>query len=154
MKISAVEEHGLRCLMALSKAHFEQRPSTINSVAEAEGLTPQYVAKIASILRRGELVTSERGVKGGIRLARAPADITLADAIGVLEGGPAKARSCLSGVDCARHDACGLRNVWDTITRLMLGLLSRVTLADLVNPAADQGAVRFDMLRIWKEGER
>ena len=151
MRISAVEEHGLRCLMALANASCEDHSSTISSIAAAEGLSVQYAAKLVSILRRGKLVVSERGVKGGIRLARPPRDITLEDAVLVLEGGPGKMRSCLSGTECSRHAACGLRNVWDTITRLMFGVLSRVTLENLVRVTGKDSVAQVDVFSLFPQ---
>ena len=63
MKISRLEEYGLRCILQLAQnagtsMHIEQ-------IASREGLSKAYVAKIMSPLRRAGLVRSVRGVRGG-----------------------------------------------------------------------------------------
>ena len=136
MKVSATEEYGVRCLIRLAEAHRQGRHLTIPDVARAEGLSPEYVAKLTGILRRAGLVTSLRGVNGGVRLSREPGSITLADAIEALSGTPLRLRQCLTDgehVACTHLADCGLREVWSTLTTLVLGVLSNVTMADLAS---------------------
>ncbi len=135
MKVSATEEYGLRCLMHLAKAHRFGATVTTPDVDAAEGLPPHYAAKLLVTLRRAGLVQSVRGVKGGVRLARPPEQITIADAFAALSGTAVRTGACMSpdaDVACSRSAGCGLRDVWATLTQIVTGLLSRVTLADLI----------------------
>jgi Rrf2 family protein len=72
VKVSATEEYGVRCLMRLARAWPEGRAVTTQQVASDEGLPPHYAAKLVGQFRRGGLVRSARGVRGGVRLARPP----------------------------------------------------------------------------------
>ncbi len=72
MHILAIEEYGLRCLLQVA-FHPGPGPMTAPEIARAEGLGPEYVAKIMRTLRMRGLVVSTRGAAGGYRLAR-PAD--------------------------------------------------------------------------------
>lgn len=141
MKVSSTEEHGVRCLMRLAVAWAEGESLTLPEVARREGMSPQYAAKLVSLLRRGGLVRSVRGVKGGVGLARDPATITLTEALAALAGTPVKTGPCLGpdGTRCDRMADCGLRGVWNRVTVVVTGVLDGVTLADLVaggRPAA------------------
>ena len=73
MKLSAQEEYGLRCLLQVASApdHF----LTIPEIARREALSEAYVAKLASALRRADLLVSVRGKKGGVALARSPFEV-------------------------------------------------------------------------------
>jgi len=135
MKISAAEEYGVRCLMRLAVAWDEGRGTTIPEVARAEGLSPEYAAKLISGLRRAGLVRSERGVGGGVALARAPRTITLAEAFEGLSGQPLRTGNCQSakGGECVRAEGCGLRGVWGALTAVVMDVLSQVTIEDLVD---------------------
>src|SRR5262245_2088103 len=95
MKITAQEEYGLRCLLALARA--SGGSATIAEIAAAEGLSSAYTAKLLALLRRAGFVKSMRGANGGQRLAR-PADaIDLAAVLGALS-------APLYTTDfCARH---------------------------------------------------
>ena len=50
MHILAIEEYGLRCLLQVA-FHEPSRPMTVQEIARAEGLGPEYVAKIMRTLR-------------------------------------------------------------------------------------------------------
>src|SRR5512141_1068447 len=86
MRISAVEEYGLRCLLALARKGPKDQLS-ISEIAEQEGLSVPYASKLLAILRRAGLVTAERGRGGGFSIAREPKEINLYEVMTSL-GGP------------------------------------------------------------------
>lgn len=61
-------------------------PVPIAQIAERRGMPVQFLEQLFSTLRRGGLLTSQRGVKGGYRLARPAADITVLEVVQVLDG--------------------------------------------------------------------
>ena len=134
MQLLAQEEYGLRCLLELARHGASAR--TIHEIAAAEGLSPDYAAKLLRELRRGGLVASTRGAAGGYRLARAAEAITAWDAIGVLGGAlfPDRFCECHPGraERCVRSQDCALRAIWRAADEAVRSVLSRVTLADLV----------------------
>jgi len=66
MRITAVEEYGLRCLLALARQG-QGKQLSIPEIAEMEGLSVPYVSKLLAILRRAGLVTAERDVRAASR---------------------------------------------------------------------------------------
>ncbi|MFQ5478323.1 MAG: RrF2 family transcriptional regulator [Candidatus Binatia bacterium] len=135
MHLFAQEEYGLRCLAQLVRGEGEEGPLRIQDIAEAEGLSSDYVAKLMGALRKGGLVTSTRGASGGYRLARPAEDITLWQALGVLGGSffsdefcdshPGQLRDCLHTTDCS------IRALWRWLSDLLQTALDDITLADL-----------------------
>ncbi|HIB53524.1 MAG TPA: transcriptional regulator, partial [Nitrospirales bacterium] len=83
MKISRLEEYGLRCVLQL--AQHAETSMRVEEIAKLEGLSKAYVAKIMSPLRRAGLVLSVRGVRGGYLLTRSPEAITLTEVLVALE---------------------------------------------------------------------
>src|SRR5215831_16388076 len=55
-------------------------------LAEFHDLPPAYMAKHLQALSRAGIVQADRGVNGGYRLARAPAQISLLDIVLAIEG--------------------------------------------------------------------
>ena len=143
MQLLAQEEYGLRCLLEL--ARHGELARTIHEVAAAEGLSPDYAAKLLRELRRGGLVASTRGAAGGYRLARDANAITAWDAIAVLGGAlfPVGFCECHPGraERCVRSQDCALRAIWRAADAAVRGVLSRVTLADLVGSEASMGTL-------------
>lgn len=134
MNLTAQEEYGLRCLLRVAQ-HEGPGPLTIQEIAEAEGLSPEYTAKLMRILRQGELVASTRGAGGGYRLARPAGSTTLSEVISVLGGGIFPASFCESHSgqqrDCVHVGGCTVRSVWRTLSSVVEAVLREVTLADL-----------------------
>ncbi|MEN8161653.1 MAG: Rrf2 family transcriptional regulator, partial [Myxococcota bacterium] len=129
MQLLAQEEYGLRCLLELAR-HDAAR--TIHQIASAEGLSPDYAAKLLRELRRGGLVESTRGAAGGYRLARSAATITAWDAIAALGGAlfPNDFCECHPGraARCVRNGDCALRAIWRAADAAVRRVLSDVTL--------------------------
>src|SRR5258707_12706669 len=75
MKISAHEEYGLRCLVQLARAEMDGESLTLSQIAEREGLSVANAGKLMWILNKAGLVQSQRGTKGGYKLARPAKDI-------------------------------------------------------------------------------
>lgn len=134
MHLSAQEEYGLRCLVQLAR-HDGREPMSIQAIAQAEGLSAEYVAKLMRILRRGGLVKSTRGASGGYRLERAPKDMTLWQAIDVL-GGPLFPDSFCDShpgslSDCVHAPSCSIRGVWRSLNGVLQVALDGLTIEDL-----------------------
>ena len=78
-------EYGLHCLLYLVDAPAE-RPPSARDLAEFQGVSPSYVAKLFTQLEKAGLVVSAEGVRGGYRLARPAQDITVLDVVDAIEG--------------------------------------------------------------------
>jgi FeS assembly SUF system regulator len=93
------------------------------------------VSKILKILARGELLTPQRGAKGGYMLARPPARITVADVIDAMEGRPVGLTECSSSPGlCLQESSCSVRGNWQRINDAVRGALEGVTLEQMAAP--------------------
>lgn len=133
MQLLACEEYGLRCLLRVAAAG--GAPLPISRIAGAEGLSPEYTAKLMRQLRLGGLVRSTRGVDGGYRLQRPAAEISVWSALAVLGGEffPEGFCACHPGQEsqCVRTTDCSLRALWRTLQTTLRETLEAVSLADL-----------------------
>jgi Rrf2 family protein len=133
MKLSPLEEYGLRCLIQLARRGSSQ-PVTIRQISESEGLSTAYVGKLMFLLQRANLVLSTRGVQGGYLLAKAPSDLTLFEVFQALDP------SALDDVcdkftgnenACVHNGACAIKHVWQGLSEHLNAYLVKVTLGDL-----------------------
>gem|GEM_PF-90862 len=139
MRVTAVEEYGLRCLLALaSKGPGEQL--SITEIAEAEGLSVPYVSKLLSIMRRAGLVTAVRGRSGGFMIARPLKEITLYEVMTTLGGPLIDPEHCSkhSGQrkECIHINNCSVHDVLGGLAGYVQTFLTRTTLADLTGGGA------------------
>lgn len=136
MRISAVEEYGLRCLLALARQGHGGQLS-ISEIAEREGLSVPYASKLLAILRRAGLVTAERGRGGGFSIAREPKDINLYEVMTALGGPLIDPSHCqkYSGQlgECVHIGKCSISDVLGGVAGYVQTFLSQTTLEDLIN---------------------
>ena len=139
MKVTALEEYGLRCLLQLAKAYLEHRQTglSISEIAKREGLSIQYVSKITSHLRKSGLIESMRGVHGGYHLAKEPHELKLLEVSKALGNSIFDEEFCMDHagkkITCVHEKNCSVRSVWSGIHRHINMILSQLSLADLLN---------------------
>jgi FeS assembly SUF system regulator len=134
LRMSKLADYGT--VVMASMARDPQRVHSAAEVATRIGVAAPTVSKILKTLARSGLVTSSRGAKGGYRLGSNPADISVAQIIGAMDG-PIGMTECsaMRGI-CAQEAACTVRANWQTINDIVLETLSRVTLEQMTKPMA------------------
>lgn len=150
MKLSAQEEYGLRCLLRIG-AEGDGGSLTIPEISRAEGISPEYVAKLMRILRRGGLVTSARGATGGYTLSRSVGQITAGEALTVLGGRLFEPDFCErhAGAEslCTHSIDCSLRSLWQALQTAVDQVLTRTTLKDLLCTEPEMVSLMTDLTR-------
>ena len=135
MKVSAQEEYGLRCILHLARGQGKVSVP-ITEIAEKEGVSVPYVAKLMGLLRKGGLVVSARGRQGGYLLARAPDQVTVGQVLKVLDEPLYDAGFCDKHHGqpdvCVRMSDCSIRAVWVSVERAVGQVTDHITLADLL----------------------
>lgn len=135
MKITALEEYGLRCMVQLARGAVDS-PMTGAQVAENEGLTSDYAGKLLNLLSQRDLVQSVRGRNGGFVLGRPACEITVADIVRALSNDIFDSEYCErhggAGSVCVHESSCALRPVWATVSEMITFTLESITLLDLL----------------------
>jgi len=126
-------------------------PARLRNAADLASETHLAVPTVSKILKRllrGGLLVSIRGAHGGYRLARSPADITMAEIIAALEGP-------LNLTDCAAHNGrcgieslCHVRGNWLRINLAVQQALEGVTLAAMAEPFSSLPAGEAPLRRV------
>ena len=140
MAISTRGRYATR-IMVLLAAQAERPPVNKFQIAEAEAISPGYVAQLMMALRMAGLVNSHRGRVGGFSLARSPETITVAHVLGAVEGSIMPA-PCREGGHCERWITCPTRPLWEKAAGLLEDLFSTTTIARLAieRPPQDERA--------------
>jgi Rrf2 family protein len=128
--IPAKVDYGMRALLELARLG---EPATGESLATAQGLPAKFLAAILNDLRRAGLVMSQRGMEGGYRLSRPPAQITAADVMRALDGPLAEVRGLRPEMASYEGAAEHLQDVWVAARASLRLVLERVTLEHVVS---------------------
>ena len=136
MNVSPLEEYGLRCAVQLASLP-EGQSLSAPEIAEREGLSVEYVSKFMLLLKRGGLVRTIRGIKGGFLLTKPAAEIRLKDVFDALKQQKKNSRGfcdSLSGKSetCVRSKGCAIRPFWQILSLHIEEFTTRITLQDLL----------------------
>ncbi len=131
MLLSQTSRYALRAAAYLGECFAEDRSVPVGEIADAVAVPRNYLSKTLHLLARQGILVSERGPKGGFRLARAPRTIRLVEVVAPLE--PAfTERSCLLGrPSCSDADPCAAHDRWRHLTEEVSDFLQSTSLADL-----------------------
>jgi len=93
MKVSAKAEYACLAILALARQQPNDPPIRIREISESHGIPERYLVQILLQLKGAGLVTSTRGAAGGYRLARSASVISLGEVLTAIDGpeGPPRA---------------------------------------------------------------
>lgn len=84
--ISNAVEYALHCLLYLVETNTSSAGVSTRDLADLQGVSPGYLAKIFTKLHQAGLVVGTEGAGGGFALARAPEKISVLDVIVAIDG--------------------------------------------------------------------
>ena len=140
---------GRYAVMAMVQLAGQREPAGLVNLAEiaaCQCLSQCYLEQLFGKLRRAGLVCSARGPGGGYRLARPADEISIAEIMLAVEERLEATRctpgsgGCLTGPDGARP--CRTHALWDALGGQIRRFLDAVTLADVAEGRALDGAAR------------
>lgn len=111
MQITRQADYALRAMLYLAQLEPGQRAAT-SQIAEVQHIPPSFLAKIISQLSIAGLIHTSRGARGGVSLARTPAEISILEVVEAIDG-PIALNECTHGAgSCPFGEDCPLRPLW------------------------------------------
>jgi Rrf2 family protein len=111
-------------------AHYESgEPLQIRQIAAQQSIPDRYLEQLLATLRRGGIVKSLRGSKGGYLLTREPRKIILFEILECLEG--LEAGTGEENVNSKTVDSSVIEEIWQEASRAANSVLQKYTLQDL-----------------------
>ncbi len=140
MQIPAKADYAIRALLLLAAS---DHSVSAEHLAHDQELPAKFLGAILSDLRRGGLVTSQRGPEGGFRLARPADEIMIADILRVVSGPMAGVRGMRPESLVYEGDASHLRDVWVAVRGALREVLEHVTLGQVLRGDLPVAVTRF-----------
>ncbi|MBT8062705.1 MAG: Rrf2 family transcriptional regulator [Gammaproteobacteria bacterium] len=135
MRLTRFSDYSLRVLIYLGLR--EGQLVTIRSISDAYGISRNHLMKVVSLLTRLEYLRAQRGPGGGIRLARDPAAINLAQVIRDTEEDLNMVECFSPDGKCVISPVCRLQFVIHAALDAFMATMESHTLEDLLHPAAN-----------------
>ena len=130
VELSCKTEYALLALLELASHYPQGEPLQIRQIAALQKIPDRYLEQLLATLKRGGLLLSQRGARGGYLLAREPWKITLLDVINCLEGLDSQAAST-SHSSATTLGSTVVKEVWQEVYQEVMEILKRYTLQDL-----------------------
>lgn len=127
--LSQASTYAVSALACIANA--QGRPVLIKQVARTCRIPAPYLAKIINLLSRKQLVLTQRGVGGGVLLARPPAEITLDEVCVALDDEILRPRCMLGNVACSNDRCCPAHRFCQSARRRLAQFLQRTTVAEI-----------------------
>ncbi|MBI1195831.1 MAG: SUF system Fe-S cluster assembly regulator [Gammaproteobacteria bacterium] len=132
LRLSKLTDYGV--LLMTHMAASDSGTYSAVALAEATRVPLPTVSKVLKLLSRQRLVESIRGPRGGYRLARSPARITVGEIVRCLEGGIALTECSRDDAECEQAPFCVSGNGWKRINAAVRDALGTISLADMAEP--------------------
>lgn len=130
MRVSAKSDYALRALIEIAV-----QANSVAVSAEALGrrqdIPRNFLQAILADLRRAGIVMSQRGQSGGWRMAKDPAEVTVADVIRAVDGPLVSVYGVRPEAVSYNPTAHALQHVWIAARTSLRGVFERVTIASL-----------------------
>lgn len=134
MQITRQTEYAIRTMLELAKNEVGSVLSA-KFIAEQQDIPEDFLKKTTKLLAIADLVVTQRGNQGGVKLAHPPEEISLADIITAIEG-PIALNVCLApGYKCPNQPNCTISKSLAKAQKAMLKELKTEMLADMVKPS-------------------
>ncbi len=150
--ISSGVEQALHCLLYLVGRSELDAPS-VRDVAEFQGVSYSFVAKLFTTLQKAGIVVSTTGVRGGFSLSRDAGTISVREVVEAIDGRKPLFHcrnirtQCVLFTDsvpaAARQGTCDIHAIMLEAEAAMSGVLEKYTLADLSRSVGEKLPVRI-----------
>jgi Rrf2 family transcriptional regulator, nitric oxide-sensitive transcriptional repressor len=128
--LSQTTEYALRAMACLAQQPDELVPTTV--LAQRTKVPPNYLAKVLQQLASADLIGGRRGVGGGYKLGRGPAQISLLDVVNAVSE-VRRIETCPLGLPNHGPNLCPLHRKLDEAIAGLIEIFQGVSLADLLN---------------------
>ena len=105
MEITRQSDYAVRAVLDLAMLSDDERAFS-EAIAGRQDIPAAFLTKIFSRLAAEGIVTTRRGVKGGVRLARPASEITMLEVIEAIDGPIALNRCTRRPSDCPLDATC------------------------------------------------
>ena len=133
MKISTKGRYALRLMVDLAE-HKDNGFIALKDVAKRQNISKKYLEQIVPVLNGAGLLATNRGNRGGYKLAKEPKEYTVGDILRITEGSIAPV-SCLDSEvnPCERKNFCQTLYVWEGLYKVVNEYLDGITVQDIVD---------------------
>ena len=132
---SQTVEYALRATVHLAMNN--DQPQKTNQIADATQVPTAYLAKVLRELNRHGLVRSQRGLGGGISLAKSPQEMTVLEIVNAVDP-VTRIKTCPLQLSSHGVQLCALHRRMDNALAMVESAFAETTLAEILNESTER----------------
>jgi Rrf2 family protein len=137
MIFSRSAEYAIRGLVFLAPLP-PGESALVKDIAADTGIPIHFLAKILQDLARGGFLKSNKGPRGGFRLAISPAELPLLRIIEVVDGAGRYQRCIAGSEECSERALCSMHDSWVPVRSHIVEYLQGTSIADLAKSLGEK----------------
>ncbi len=133
MELSCKSEYAILALIEMATYYESGEPMQLRQIATLQNIPDRYLEQVVATLRRGGIVKSQRGAKGGYLLAREPWKISVFEILECLEGLDVQVKNSTyeEEVNPKTVDGFVIAEIWQQATQAANAILQKYSLQDM-----------------------
>ena len=135
MFISQKNRYALRAVFELAKRR-KSGFTKVADIARTQGIPSRFLEVILSQLKQGGFVESRRGSEGGYHLVPAPAELTVGEILGFLQGNSSPVDAPHKGKNLPSSETYAFQPLWDELWQAVSRVLASRNFEDLLEQEA------------------
>ncbi len=129
MVITRETDYAIRCVLYLSMKR--DQPTVVDEISQEMKIPKSFLSKIVQKLSRADILKSFRGIKGGFKLARKPAEICILDVMVAMQGSTAINKCAVDKAHCNLSPTCIVHPIWIELRNLTEDYLRKINFENL-----------------------
>ncbi len=138
MKLSIKSDYAARAVLWLAQHYPQGVARTVEEMASAQGIPPNYLVQILIELKSAQIVKSQRGKEGGYLLARPPGQISFGDVLRCIHGEIFDSPALNSP-----QTPPELRQVWQQLSRSVNQTADKINFQQMVDASLEKGRMYY-----------
>lgn len=134
MEITQQADYAVRAVLELALSPTADLISS-EQIAWRQNIPLAFLTKILARLAAGQIVFTQRGVNGGIRLALPADQISLLQVVEAIDGPITLNRCNRTPGECPRDSICAVHPIWASLCYELRASLSNIKFSDLAASA-------------------
>ena len=136
MQITNQADYALRSLIYIAR-NGQDRLTPSNVIAEEMQISRIFLSRINSELVGAGLIKTRRGARGGIMLAKSPAEISIYDIVTTIDGKINLTHCTEDPEACPLADTCPYLKFWKSTEDLIIAQLKGTSLQDMLDQSTN-----------------
>ncbi|MDR0234331.1 MAG: Rrf2 family transcriptional regulator [Zoogloeaceae bacterium] len=146
MRISAKGRYAFAALIEIARQTKAGELVSVVSISEKLGISKIFLEQTVSALKKGEIIQSTKGAKGGYQLAREARLISALDVLSTVENVLLEKADATVAEQSPATETALREKLFEKLDRAIKTCLSEVTIQDLLEYADQQGDEQAFML--------